>query len=261
MTKAEILRNLHQAPPILVLPNAWDVPSARIFERAGFSAIATTSAGIAFALGYPDGERISRAEMLNVVARIARAVKVPVTADLEAGYDSPAETARQAWAAGAVGLNFEDVRGEALVDLEEQMAAICAMRTATPELVINARNDIYLNGIGDEATRFERTVERLNAYRAAGADSLFAPGVRDPSTIARLARAVQGPLNILAQPGSPSVGELEAMGVARVSVGSGPMRATLGLVARIAQELRDYGSYESFTAGAIPYAEVNLLLS
>src|SRR5580658_4284874 len=154
MTKAEILRNLHRAPPILALPNAWDVPSARIFERAGFPAIATTSAGVAFALGYPDGERISRAEMLEVVARIARAVKVPVTADLEAGYDSPAETARQAWAAGAAGLNFEDVRVEALVDLDEQTAAIRAMRAAAPELVINARNDIYLNGIGDEATRF-----------------------------------------------------------------------------------------------------------
>jgi 2-methylisocitrate lyase-like PEP mutase family enzyme len=261
MTKAETLRRLHQGPRILVLPNAWDVPSARIFERAGFPAIATTSAGIAFALGYPDGERISRAEMLEVVARIARAVRVPVTADVEAGYDSPVETARQVWAAGGVGLNFEDVRGENLVEMDEQTAAIRGMRDATPELVINARSDIYLNSIGDEVTRFERIVERLNAYRDAGADSLFAPGVRDPDTISRLVRAIDGPLNILAQPGGPSVPELQALGVARVSVGSGPMRATLGLVARIAQELRDYGTYESMTTGAIPYSEVNMLLS
>jgi 2-methylisocitrate lyase-like PEP mutase family enzyme len=257
VTKSDLLRVLHQGPRLLVLPNAWDAASARIFERAGFPALATTSAGVAFALGYPDGEHVSRAEMLEVVARIARAVKIPVTADVEAGYDDAVETARGAWAAGAVGMNLEDTAGAGLVDI---VPGVHAIREAVPGMVINARTDIFLNAIGDEATRFERAVERLNAYRDAGADCLFAPGVRDRDTIGRLVRAVRGPLNILAVAGSPPIAELEKLGVARVSVGSGPMRATLGLVDRIARELHDQGTYDAMTDGAIPYAEVNRLL-
>jgi 2-methylisocitrate lyase-like PEP mutase family enzyme len=260
--KAETLRGLHRRMPdqMLVLPNAWDVASARIFERAGFPAIATTSAGVAFALGYPDGERLSREEMTDAVGRITRAVKVPVTADVEAGYGDPVETARQVWAAGGVGMNLEDVTGDRLHDLVAQVAAIRGIRMAFPHMVINARTDILLNSIGDEATRFDRTVERLNTYAEAGADCLFAPGVRDRETIGRLAKAVRGPLNILATVGSPDLAEMKALGVARVSVGSGPMRATLGLVDRIAIELRDRGTYTAMVDGAIPYAEVNRLL-
>ncbi len=257
MTKAETLRSLHHGPSILLLPNAWDVASARIFERAGFPALATTSAGIASTLGYADGQRVSRAEMIEVVGRIARGVKIPVTADVESGYGDAIETARQVWAAGAVGLNFEDTIGEGkFVDLASWIVEI---RAATPEMVINARTDIFLDAIGDEATRFDRAVERLNAYRDAGADCLFAPGVRDRDTIRRLVKAVRGPLNILGGAGVPPVPELESLGVARVSVGSGPMRATLGLVDRIAHELRNHGSYTSFTEGALSYAEVNAL--
>ncbi len=262
VNQAETLRGLHRRMPdhMLVLPNAWDVASARIFERAGFPAIATTSAGVAFALGYPDGERLSREEMTEAVARIARAVKVPVTADVEAGYGHPVETARQVWAAGAVGMNLEDVTGDRLHDLAPQIAAIRGIRAAFPHMVINARTDILLNAIGEEATRFDRAVERLNAYAEAGADCLFAPGVRDRETIRRLAKAVRGPLNILATVGSPDLAEMKALGVARVSVGSGPMRATLGLVDRIAKELRDRGTYTAMVDGAIPYGDVNLLL-
>lgn len=245
---------------MLVLTNAWDAASARIFERAGFPAIATSSAGVAFSLGYPDGERLSREEMTDAVARIARAVKVPVTADVEAGYGDPVETARQVWAASAVGMNLEDTTGDRLHDLASQIAAIRAIRAAVPHMVINARTDILLNAIGEEATRFDRVVERLNAYAEAGADCLFAPGVRDRETIGRLAKAVHGPLNILATVGSPDLVEMKALGVARVTVGSGPMRATLGLVDRIARELRDRGTYTAMVDGAIPYAEVNLLL-
>jgi 2-methylisocitrate lyase-like PEP mutase family enzyme len=256
VTKSDLLRQLHQGPRLLVLPNAWDAASARIFERAGFAALGTSSAAVAFALGYPDGERVSPAEMLEVVARIARAVKIPVTADVEAGYADAVETARNVWAAGAVGMNLEDTAGAGLIDIAPRVRAI---REAVPGMLINARTDIFLNEIGDEATRFERAVERLNAYREAGADCLFAPGVRDRDTIARLVQALRGPLNILAVAGSPPIGDLEAMGVARVSVGSGPMRATLGLVDRIARELHDRGTYGAMTDGAIPYAEVNQL--
>lgn len=259
MDKARMLRELHK--PVLVLPNAWDGASARIFEEAGFTAIGTTSAGVAFALGYPDGERLTRREMIEVVARIAKIVKIPVTADVEAGYGDPVQTAREVWEAGAVGMNLEDITGDRLHEISEQTASIRAIVAAVPGMVINARTDIYLKAIGDEATRFDRTVERLNSYLEAGAACAFAPGVHDAATIERLVKAVRGPLNILATAGAPDVAGMKRLGVSRMSVGSGPMRATLGLVDRIAKELRDEGTYRAMLDGAIPYADVNQLLA
>jgi 2-methylisocitrate lyase-like PEP mutase family enzyme len=269
--KAEILRRLHSGPRILLLPNAWDVASARVLEELGYPAIATTSAGVAFALGYPDGQRISRHEMLEVVSRIARAVRVPVTADMEAGYGTTpadmAETAREIVGAGAVGLNLEDVTGHAetsQVATELQKEKIRTIREVSASLgvslVINARTDIYLMPIGPEATRFERTVERLRAYRAAGADCLFAPGISDRGLIEKLVKAVAAPLNILVTPTCPSIPELQKMGVARASVGSGLMRTTLGLVRRIGKELLERGTSTALFEGAIPFAEVNELI-
>ena len=157
-------------------------------------------------------------------------------------------------------MNLEDVVGDTLVDLSTQTAIIREIRALGSPVVINARTDIYLAGIGDPATRFARTVERLNAYRDAGADCLFAPGVRDAETIGALAREVRGPLNVLATVGTPPTRELQRLGVARVSVGSGPARAALGVVRRIAEELRDRGSYELMLKGQIAYAEVNAML-
>jgi 2-methylisocitrate lyase-like PEP mutase family enzyme len=259
---------LHTGPKILVLPNAWDVASARIFEEAGFPAIGTSSAGVAFSYGYPDGEKISREESLAVVRRIAQGVDVPVTADVEAGFGSTpkeiAETARAVLAAGAVGMNLEDgveEKPDFIVDLNRQVETIHAVLEAAVgagvPFVLNARTDIFLNGIGPAETRLARTIERLNAYHAAGAQSLFAPGVKDKDTIAQLARGVAGPLNILATVGTPPVAELQQLGVARVSLGSGPMRATLGFLARMARRLRDDGAFTLMTEGTIPYGDVN----
>jgi 2-methylisocitrate lyase-like PEP mutase family enzyme len=270
--KAEALRKLHSGTRMLVLPNAWDVASARIVEELGFPAIATTSAGIAFSLGYPDGQRISRDEMLDMVARIARAVRVPVTADMEAGYGitpkDMADTAKAIVAAGAVGLNLEDVTGDTedtQVDLKLQQEKIRAIHQASAslgvKLVVNARTDVYLMPIGPEATRFERTVQRLRAYREAGADCLFAPGVSDGEIIRRLVKEVAAPLNILVTPGAPPIPELEKMGVARASIGSGVMRATLGLVRRIGKELLESGSTATLFGSSIPFAEVNRALA
>jgi 2-methylisocitrate lyase-like PEP mutase family enzyme len=270
--KARQFHSLHDGPHLLLLPNAWDAISAAIFAEAGFPAIASTSAGVANAMGYPDGQKISRAEMLSAVARIVRAVQVPVTADMEAGYGSTpeemAETARGVIEAGAVGLNLEDSPGEGtkkLFDLSLQKEKIRAMFEVGEKLkvplVINARTDVYLDEIGEPATRFDRTVERLNAFRDSGATSLFAPGVKDAETIGRLVRAVRGPLNILATAGTPPVRELEKLGVARVSVGSGVMRATLGMLSRLAKHLREQGTFEPMTDGAMPYAEANRLVS
>ncbi len=259
--KADVLRQLHQGPRILVLPNAWDVASARIFEEAGFPAIATTSAGVANSLGYPDVERIPRDEMLWVVKRVAQGVAVPVTADVEAGYGDPVGTARAVLDAGAVGMNLEDSSLDgSLADLAAQVRLIEQVRGAS-DIVINARTDVFLFAVGDEATRFDRAVERLNAYRKAGADSLFAPGVRDAETIGRLAKAVNGPLNILATAGVPNMAELERLGVRRVSVGSGPMRAAMGLTQRIAKELKEDGTFAAMTDGAMPYKEANELFT
>jgi len=270
--KAEELRKLHGGPRVLVLPNAWDVASARVLEELGYPAIATTSAGVAFSLGYPDGQRVSRDEMLEVVARIARAVRIPVTADMEAGYGTTladmTETAKAIVAAGAVGLNLEDVTGEtesSQVNTELQAEKIRTIREASRSLgvslVINARTDVYLMPIGPEAMRFERTVERLQAYRAAGADCVFAPGVSERGLIEKLVKAIDAPLNILVTPGCPPIPELEKIGVARASIGSGVMRSTLGLVRRIGKELLEKGTYSTVFEGAIPFAEVNALLA
>jgi 2-methylisocitrate lyase-like PEP mutase family enzyme len=262
---------MHQGPDILVLPNAWDVASARIFEEAGFAAIGTSSAGVAFSLGYPDGQKISREEMLGVVRRITRAVDVPVNADVEAGFGSTpeevAETARVVIDAGAVGMNLEDGaedRADFLQDLNKQKEMIIAVlevsKSAGVPFVLNARTDIFLYGIGPAETRLSRTIERLNAFREAGAQSLFVPGVKDKEAIAHLARGVSGPLNILATVGTPPVAELQQMGVARVSVGSGPMRATLGFLGRLARELREEGVFKMMTEGALPYADANRMM-
>jgi 2-methylisocitrate lyase-like PEP mutase family enzyme len=270
--KAEQLRKLHGGGKILILANAWDVASARIFEDMGFPAIATTSAGIAASLGYPDGQLISRDEMLDVVGRIARSVRVPVTADLEAGYGQTladvSDTVKAMAEAGAVGMNLEDVTGSdesTQVDLATQVEKIHAIRRAGEAigvpLVLNARTDIYLMPIGPEPTRFDRTVERLRAYRKAGADCLFVPGLKDAATIETIVKAVDGPLNILATAGGPSVNELQAMGVARVSMGSGVMRSALGHARRIGKELLERGTFESLLDGAVPFAELMTLMS
>jgi len=261
--KADLFRQLHDRKRVLVLPNAWDVASARIFEEAGFPAIGTTSAGIAYSLGYSDRERISRAEM---------AAAVPVTADVEAGYggrtSDVVETIEYMLEAGAIGVNLEDAthnRKKALFEIDVQVDRIHAARSAAKKagvpLVINARTDIFLLSVGSEVERLDAVIERASAYHQAGADCLFVPGVEDRSLIKVLVHSLPGPLNILAGPGTPSVAVLQKLGVSRLSVGSGPMRAAMGLTRRIAQELRTTGTYDALTEGAISYTEMNQLLS
>ncbi|MBA3914028.1 MAG: isocitrate lyase/phosphoenolpyruvate mutase family protein [Acidobacteriales bacterium] len=269
--KANAFRALHHSKTLLILPNVWDVVSARVIEEAGYPAVATTSAGIAFSLGYSDGQHISRDEMVARVGRISRAVKVPVTADAEAGYghrpEDAAETARLVIEAGAVGMNFEDGTGNPeapLVDLSLQIEHIQAIRQAALQtgvlLVLNARTDVYLDQVGTPETRYDRALRRLIAFRDAGADCVFAPGIRDTGTIGRLVKDLGCPLNILVGPGSPTIPELQTLGVARASLGSSAMRATLGLLGRIAEELKASGSYASLE-GAPPHPDVNRMLS
>jgi 2-methylisocitrate lyase-like PEP mutase family enzyme len=260
---------MHRSPPLLVLPNAWDAASARIFENADFPAIATTSAGVANALGYPDGQRLPFEEMLSAIARIVQTVQVPVSADIEAGYgeipEAVADHCRSVIAAGAVGVNLEDGSGvpdRPLVDEALHCEKIRAVREASSRegihLVINARTDVYLANVGAPETRLAQTLRRANAYRRAGADCLFVPAVTDAATIGEIVRGIDGPVNVLAGPGTPPVRDLERLGVARVGLGSGPMRATLGLLARLAAELRESGTFRTL-AEAMPYGEVNRL--
>ncbi len=268
--KAKLLRDLHHGPPILVLPNAWDAVSARLFEAAGFPAVATTSAGVAAALGYPDGAVVPAREMIEAVARIARAVDVPVTADIEHAYgatpDAVADVVLRVIAAGAVGINLEDIvpgatELEPLALQADKIATIVrAARTAGVPVVINARTDVFLRGIGAPDTRLGVAIERGKGFLAAGADCVFVPGVRDPETIRALVEGIGGSINILAVSGTPPIAELERLGVARVSVGSGPHRAVLALARDIARELKDRGTYSSFTKHALTYDEVNDLM-
>jgi len=268
--QAELLQRLHRGPGILVLPNAWDVITARVIESAGFGAIATSSAGVAWALGYPDGERISRGEMLAVVRRIASSVRVPVSADMEAAYgptpEAAAETARGVIAAGAVGLNLEDGTNEGrLVDIALQQDRIRAMReagaAARVPLVINARTDAFEVKEWSPTERLAAAVRRANAYRAAGADCLFVPHVSDAVTISRLAREIEGPLNVIAGPPAPPIPELERLGVKRASLGPRVVQAALGLVRRAATELRERGTYETMTDLLIPFTELQRLVA
>src|SRR5204862_2653900 len=192
--KAERFRKMHGGPRILALPNAWDVASARSLEEARYPGIATSSAGMGVSLGHAEGQRVSRDQMLEVVGQISQAVRVPVTADMEAGYGTTVkdmeETAKAVIAAGAIGMNLEDVTADdesSHVDLAMQVEKIRAIRDTAASLglprVVNARTDTYLKPIGEAATRFERTVERLRAYRQSGPDCVLVQGMGDGGTI------------------------------------------------------------------------------
>lgn len=269
--KAEAFRAMHNAEHVLLLVNVWDVASARVIEEAGFPALATTSAGIAFARGYPDGQKIPATLMFASVAEIAAAVKAPVTADAEAGYgsspDDAARTAQSVIEAGAVGLNFEDATGDTakpLFDLPLQLERIRAIREVAAKahmpLVLNARTDVYLLQVGEPAKRYDETVRRLAAFRDAGADCVFVPGLRDAPAIGRLVADLRCPVNILAVPGAPPVSELADLGVKRISLGSGPMRASLGLLRKLADAVKTAGTY-GLLEGAPSHADMNALMT
>ncbi|GAA4370850.1 isocitrate lyase/phosphoenolpyruvate mutase family protein [Nocardioides caricicola] len=251
---AAALLALHDAPGF-VLPNAWDAGSARILERVGFPAVATTSAGIAWARGVPDGGAMARDVMLDEVARIVAAVRVPVTADLESGYDDVHATVTRALEAGAVGGNLEDAAGGVLFGLDESVERVAGARAAAPRgaFVLNARTDTYLAGSAGDP--FDETVERAVRYAQAGADCVFVPGVADDDTIRRLVTAIPAPLNVVAGLASTTdAPTLFSLGVRRVSVGGSIARAALSLVERAGRELLATGTLE-FLDGALSYAE------
>lgn len=267
--KAKAFQQLHLGPQILMIANAWDAASARVFEHAGIVAVGTGSAGIAFSHGYPDDERIPRDVILNATREIVRAVKVPVTADILTGLgetvDEVVATVKEIIAMGAVGVNIEDGTddGPCLIDLSQQVEkirAVCdAVKTSGVPIVVNARTDSFWLKLGDDQQRLRVSIERANRYREAGADCLFVPAVADRETIKTLVEEINGPVNILTVPGCPPISELQALGVRRVSEGSGPMRASMMLTRRIAEELLQSGTYKRFHDDAISYSEANKL--
>ncbi|MEU3313018.1 isocitrate lyase/phosphoenolpyruvate mutase family protein [Streptomyces sp. NPDC048387] len=263
LEKAAAFAALHTPTAPLPLANAWDVASARITEAAGAPAVATTSAGVAWSLGAPDGDALARDRALDLIARVARAVSVPVTADIEGGFAADAagvgETVAGVLAAGAVGVNIEDGNRSPAEHAERLAAARAAADAAGVPLYINARVDTYLFGLGESATRLDETLARAAAYLAAGASGVFVPGVTDPAVIGELARGIDAPLNVLVGPGAPSVAELGALGVARVSLGSGVAEAAYAVARRATEELLGGGTYGSL-AGALPYGELNALI-
>ncbi len=265
--KAEKFQSLHQMQDLFILPNAWDAASARVFEKAGFSAIGTTSAGIAASLGYHDGQQIPVQEMMSAIKRIVSAVNLPVTADIEAGYSQEAEKVleviKEVMAMGVVGINIEDSTGikeRPILDIPSQVAKIRAIRNmvsaAKKTLLINARIDLFYLGLYDTQRATQETIERARAYLEAGADCIFIFGMADKEVLSQLVKDIPGPVNLLAGPGMPSVAELKLMGVRRLSLGSGAMRATLGTLEQISMELQQKGTYNKLTEKAVPYGEL-----
>ncbi|MFI5068351.1 MAG: isocitrate lyase/phosphoenolpyruvate mutase family protein [Streptosporangiales bacterium] len=268
--KAVSLRALHGSG-VLVLPNAWDAVSAAVIAQAGALAIATTSGGVAWAAGRPDGQHLTRDEMIEQVRRIVAVVDIPVTADVEGGYgpgpDDVGKTVEAVVAAGAVGVNIEDSRapGGPLFDTGAQAQRLRAARSAAeraglPELLINVRTDVFLFGIGAPEGRLDDVLARAAAYAEAGADSLFVPGLTELDAVTSLVGGSPLPVNVMAGPGAPSVAEFESAGVRRVSVGTAVAQAAYSTAQRAAAELLTKGSYTALE-GALDFGAINGLFS
>jgi 2-methylisocitrate lyase-like PEP mutase family enzyme len=265
--KAEDFRALHHGKRILILPNGWDVPSARVFEDAGFPAIATSSAGLLVSLGYPDGEVIGRDEFVSAVGRIARVLSVPLSADVVAGFGKTTKevlvTVKAILKTGAVGINIEDFTHatKKLYPIERQVENVKAIRklgeTTGIPLVINARTDALRYAEGDEGARFKEAVRRASAYRDAGADCVYPMGLTDAASIASFVRTLDFPINVMVRKGLPTISELQRLGVARVSFGPSPSYAAMGLLKRAAKEVLEKGTYENLVEGAIAFDELN----
>lgn len=269
--KAQAFRSMHDRANVLVLPNAWDAVTARIFARLGFAAIATTSGGIAWSLGYPDGEHAPFSEVVAAVERIVRVVDLPVTVDLEAGYGATAEAVGDAVRAiidaGAIGINLEDglhapgALRELAAAVKRLQAARAAGAASGVPIVLNARTDTYLLQYGaSEAERFEETVRRGKAYLAAGADCVYPIGLGEAGPLGALVKALDAPVNVAARPGVPSVQELARLGIARVSTATRFATLAMSALEEAARELRESGRFDCL-AGSLTHPDLQRLLA
>lgn len=266
--KAEMFLKFHQDKEILVLLNSWDIGSSKIIEACGYKAIATTSMGIAASLGYPDCQVIQLSEMIEAITGIVNAVQAPVTVDIEAGYgnnlDKIIDSVKQIIATGIVGINIEDSidLNSVLIDEMEFCERISAIRALSDSLgfhlVINARTDSFYTSPGSPREKLSESIKRGNKYREAGADCIFVQPIWEKEIILTLVKEINAPINILANPGigagllPPSVRELQDLGVARLSLGSSLMKATLTLIKKVADELSEKGIYDSLLDALSP---------
>jgi 2-methylisocitrate lyase-like PEP mutase family enzyme len=265
MNRAAAFRALHALGELLVLPNAWDAGSARIIEGCGARAIATTSAGLAWARGYPDGDALPPTILFAAIAEMARVIDVPLTVDIEGGYSteprSVAETVTAAIDAGAVGINIEDGAGP----VSALCAKITAVKTAAVrtgvDLFVNVRTDVYLRGLASGEQAVAETLARAASYRRAGADGLFVPALRDPDAIRTVASAVEMPLNVMILPDLAAPDDLRAWGVRRLSAGSALAQRAHGLTQRAATRLLVDGQYDQLFEGAAEYGTLNAMFT
>ncbi|MHC1782439.1 MAG: isocitrate lyase/phosphoenolpyruvate mutase family protein [Anaerolineaceae bacterium] len=256
--KAEMFLKFHQDKEILVLLNSWDIGSSKLIEACGYKAIATTSMGIAASLGYPDAQVIQLSEMIEAITGIVNGIQAPVTVDIEAGYrnniNEIIDSVKKIIATGIVGINIEDSidLNPVLIDEMEFCERISAIRALSDSLgfhlVINARTDSFYTSSGSPREKLIESIKRGNKYREAGADCIFVQPVWEKDTISTLVKEINAPINILSNPGigagtPPSVSELQDLGVARLSIGSGLMKATLALIKKVADELSEKGTY------------------
>ena len=271
--KAELFLKFHQDKEILVLLNSWDIGSSKLIEACGYKAIATTSMGIAASLGYPDCQVIQLPEMIEVITGIINAVEVPVTVDIEAGYGNNLneiiDSVKMIVATGIVGINIEDSidLNPVLVDEMEFCERISAIRALSDSmgfhLVMNARTDSFYTSTGSTQEKLSESIRRGNKYQEAGADCIFVQPVWEKETIATLVKEINAPINMLANPTigagvTPSISELQDLGVARVSLGSGLMKATLALIKKVANELSEKGTYDILLDALTPLPDAAL---
>ncbi|HYW96330.1 MAG TPA: isocitrate lyase/phosphoenolpyruvate mutase family protein [Bacteroidales bacterium] len=271
--KAELFLKFHQDNDILVLLNSWDIASSRLIEACGYKAIATTSMGIAASLGYPDSQVITLSEMITVVAGIVNSVQAPVSVDIEAGYGKNTgevvESVKKFIETGIVGINIEDSidLSPELIDETEFCERISAIRALSDSLgfhlVINARTDSFYTSTGSNHEKLTESIRRGNKYREAGADCIFVQPVWGKETIATLVKEINAPINILSNPSigaglPPAIRELQDIGVARVSLGSSLMKATLALIKKVADELSGKGTYNLLSDIMTPRSEAAL---
>ena len=268
--KAAQFARMHQSG-CFILPNAWDMGSAALIAEAGFKAMATTSAGVAFAYGFPDGEFISRDRMLEICGEIAQRMPIPVTADLEAGYGTEpgavAETVKRAIKAGIVGCNIEDAAQGKLFDFDLSVARIkagveAAKAAGLPDFVLNARTDPYLRRFGTPEQCFDESVRRANAYLAAGAKCAFIPGANDAPTATKLAQAVKGPINLSGVLGTnaPPLAEMKKTGVRRISLGGSLMQSAYGFLRTTLKQLATDAASFTYAKEAVGHAEFGALM-
>jgi len=269
--KFQQFKQLHKQPSTFVLPNAWDASSASVFQKSGFKAIGTTSAGIAMSLGYSDGENLPFEKMIEALKSIVNSVDIPVSADIEAGYGKSVEevidNVKQVILAGVVGINLEDGTGnpnEPILDISMQVKKIAAIKELSQSLnmplFINARTDLYWLKIGDPSLQFQSAIKRVKAYEEAGADCIFIPGVTNIDTIKNFREEISCPINLLVGSDTPSLNELSKIGIERVSSGSAPFRATITLLKEISEAIMNSGNFTPMIDDVITYDDMTELL-